>query len=69
MNREAVALGTPVCTTFEGRIGAVDELLIGEGRLRRLTTPRRSTCAGASTPTWRACTAAPASGLFVSPLG
>ena len=25
MNREAVALGTPVCTTFEGRLGAVDE--------------------------------------------
>ncbi len=25
MNREAVALGTPVYTTFEGRLGAVDE--------------------------------------------
>ena len=25
MNREAVALGTPVWTTFEGRLGAVDE--------------------------------------------
>src|SRR5262249_50318367 len=37
MNREAVALGTPVWTTFEGRLGAVDERLIGEGRLRRLT--------------------------------
>jgi uncharacterized protein len=36
MNREAVALGTPVYTTFAGRIGAVDELLIAEGRLRRL---------------------------------
>ena len=36
MNREAVALGTPVCTTFEGRLGAVDERLIAEGRLRRL---------------------------------
>jgi predicted glycosyltransferase len=36
MNREAVALGTPVYTTFEGRLGAVDERLIGEGRLRRL---------------------------------
>jgi predicted glycosyltransferase len=36
MNREAVALGTPVWTTFEGRIGAVDERLIAEGRLRRL---------------------------------
>ncbi len=36
MNREAVALGTPVYTTFEGRMGAVDERLIAEGRLRRL---------------------------------
>jgi predicted glycosyltransferase len=37
MNREAVALGTPVWTTFEGRLGAVDERLIAEGRLLRLT--------------------------------
>jgi predicted glycosyltransferase len=36
MNREAVALGTPVFTVFEGRLGAVDERLIAEGRLRRL---------------------------------
>jgi predicted glycosyltransferase len=36
MNREAVALGVPVCTTFEGRMGAVDERLIGEGRMQRL---------------------------------
>ena len=36
MNREAVALGTPVWTTFEGRLGAVDEQLIAAGRLRRL---------------------------------
>ncbi|HTA96996.1 MAG TPA: DUF354 domain-containing protein [Solirubrobacteraceae bacterium] len=36
MNREAVALGTPVYTTFEGRLGAVDERLIGEGRLLKL---------------------------------
>ena len=39
MNREAVALGTPVYTTFEGRLGAVDELLLHEGRLRRLSDP------------------------------
>jgi predicted glycosyltransferase len=38
MNREAVALGTPVFTTFEGRLGAVDERLIAEGRLRQLTS-------------------------------
>jgi uncharacterized protein len=36
MNREAVALGTPVWTTFEGRMGAVDEDLIATGRLRKL---------------------------------
>jgi predicted glycosyltransferase len=39
MNREAVALGTPVWTTFEGRLGAVDERLIAEGRLRHLRSP------------------------------
>jgi predicted glycosyltransferase len=39
MNREAVALGTPVYTTFEGRLGAVDERLIAERRLRKLTDP------------------------------
>jgi predicted glycosyltransferase len=37
MNREAVALGTPVYTTFEGRLGAVDEALLRDGRLRKLT--------------------------------
>jgi predicted glycosyltransferase len=37
MNREAVALGTPVYTTFEGRMGAVDERLIAEDRLRKLS--------------------------------
>jgi predicted glycosyltransferase len=36
MNREAVALGTPVWTTFAGRIGAVDEALLADGRLKRL---------------------------------
>jgi predicted glycosyltransferase len=39
MNREAVALGTPVYTTFEGRLGAVDEALLREGRLRKLDDP------------------------------
>ncbi|HSK15788.1 MAG TPA: DUF354 domain-containing protein [Gaiellaceae bacterium] len=39
MNREAVALGVPVYTTFAGRIGAVDEALLREGRLRRLEDP------------------------------
>jgi predicted glycosyltransferase len=39
MNREAVALGTPVYTTFEGKLGAVDERLLAEGRLRKLDDP------------------------------
>jgi hypothetical protein len=46
MNREAVALGTPVWTTFAGRLGAVDEQLIASGRMHLLTdahafAPRR----------------------------
>jgi predicted glycosyltransferase len=40
MNREAAALGVPVYTTFRGRMGGVDEMLIREGRLRTLTDPR-----------------------------
>ena len=36
MNREAVVLGTPVYTTFAGRLGGVDERLIAERRLRSL---------------------------------
>jgi predicted glycosyltransferase len=39
MNREAVALGTPVFTTFEGKLGAVDEQLLREGRMQRLSNP------------------------------
>ena len=38
MNREAVALGTPVYTTFAGRLGAVDERLRADGRLRSLSS-------------------------------
>jgi predicted glycosyltransferase len=40
MNREAVALGVPVYTTFSGRLGGVDELLIREGRLTPLRDPQ-----------------------------
>ncbi|MDP9376462.1 MAG: DUF354 domain-containing protein [Actinomycetota bacterium] len=36
MNREAVALGTPVYTLFSGRLGGVDERLIASGQLRPL---------------------------------
>ena len=38
MNREAVALGTPVYTTFAGRLGAVDSSLVNDGRLRILAS-------------------------------
>ena len=41
MNREAVALGTPVFTVFEGRPGAVDDRLIADGCLRRLESPEQ----------------------------
>jgi len=39
MNREAVALGVPVYTTFAGELGAVDESLIAAGRLQVLRAP------------------------------
>jgi predicted glycosyltransferase len=39
MNREAAVLGTPVWSMFEGRLGAVDERLLREGRLRLLRDP------------------------------
>ena len=49
MNREAVALGTPVYTIFSGRMGAVDERLIADGRLRPLADPARSSSSSATT--------------------
>jgi predicted glycosyltransferase len=39
INREAVALGVPVYTTFGGRLGGVDEQLIADGRLTPLVDP------------------------------
>jgi uncharacterized protein len=39
MNREAAALGTPVLSSFQGRMGALDERLIAEGRMRALHEP------------------------------
>jgi uncharacterized protein len=56
MNREAVALGTPVYTTFAGRMGGVDEALIEGGRLHMLESPdglplrKREAPAGVSHP-------------------
>ncbi|MBA3717324.1 MAG: DUF354 domain-containing protein [Actinobacteria bacterium] len=43
MNREAAVLGTPVWSIFEGRLGAVDERLAHEGRLRFLSDPAQLT--------------------------
>jgi len=42
MNREAVALGTPVLTVFAGRLGAVDEHLLETGQLGQLTEPQQA---------------------------
>jgi uncharacterized protein len=39
MNREAAVLGTPVWSIFEGKLGAVDEMLAREGRLKFLKDP------------------------------
>ena len=56
MNREAVALGTPVYTIFTGEMGAVDERLIADGLLRPLGDPaaielvKRSGAPGVRTP-------------------
>jgi predicted glycosyltransferase len=56
MNREAVALGTPVFTTFAGRMGGVDEALIAAGRLRvlddveQLSLRKRETPVGVLNP-------------------
>jgi predicted glycosyltransferase len=38
MNREAAALGIPAATIYAGRWAAVDEELVGEGRLARIRT-------------------------------
>ena len=43
MNREAVALGVPVYTTYGGRLGGVDEAADPRGRLSRSPTRARST--------------------------
>jgi predicted glycosyltransferase len=38
MNREAAALGVPAATIYAGRWAAIDEELVREGRLRRIST-------------------------------
>ena len=38
MNREAAALGVPTATIFAGHQAAIDEYLVGEGRLLKITS-------------------------------
>jgi uncharacterized protein len=45
MNREAAVLGTPVWSIFEGPMGAVDEALVDDGRLKLLSDPDEITVA------------------------
>ena len=61
MNREAVVLGTPVYTTFAGRLGGVDERLIERGGCGRCT-PWTSWC-------WSASRASPPSAGAATPTG
>jgi predicted glycosyltransferase len=70
MNREAVALGTPVYTIFEGRIGAVDERLIADGRLKRLSDPDQIRLAKRTEPARERIRRDPAvlAGLLTEPL-
>lgn len=39
MNREAAALGIPAASIYLGEWAAIDEELVNEGRLRRISTP------------------------------
>jgi len=39
MNREAAALGVPAATIYAGEWAAIDEELVREGRLQRITSP------------------------------
>ncbi len=39
MNREAAALGIPAASIYRGEWAAIDEQLVSEGRLRRISTP------------------------------
>ena len=59
MNREAVALGTPVFTTFSGRMGGVDEALIADGRLQVLDDPAALRLAKRTDPGRRPASARP----------
>jgi len=53
MNREAAVLGTPVFSIFEGRPGAVDEMLAAQGRLRFLHDPAEIEISDKAPDAWR----------------
>jgi len=53
MNREAAVLGTPAYTVFEGRLGAIDEMLMRDGRLRYLEEPGQIELVKKPPETWR----------------
>jgi predicted glycosyltransferase len=53
MNREAAVLGTPAYSIFEGRLGAIDEMLTREGRLRFLADPSEIEIEKKPTDAWR----------------
>ena len=53
MNREAAVLGTPVYSIFEGRLGAIDERLAAEGRLRFLSDPGELELVRKAPDAWR----------------
>jgi predicted glycosyltransferase len=53
MNREAAVLGTPVWSIFEGRLGAVDEGLVAERRLRLLRDPAEVEVRKKAPDAWR----------------
>jgi predicted glycosyltransferase len=53
MNREAAVLGTPAYSVFEGRLGAIDEMLVREGRLRFLEDPEEIEVVKKAPDAWR----------------
>jgi len=53
MNREAAVLGTPAFSIFEGRLGAVDEMLVAQGKLRLLDDPGQLEIQKKSPEAWR----------------
>jgi len=53
MNREAAVLGTPAYSIFEGRMGAIDEMLTAQGRLRFLDDPEAIEITKKPADAWR----------------